>query len=326
MTKRPLAILTAVALLVGPAAGVRAADDKVGTGGASFMKLGMGSARAMSLGRAYVAMAEGTDAINWNPAGLALTQTRELSYSYLRYIQDVQAPFFMAYAHPLGRTVIGANAAYMSLSGFEVRDAQGRPLPNENVNVRNGFATMSVARSFLYEKIFLGASLRDVVENNAGANKSTMVMDLGVMFKPNTTSSLAMSLQNLGGDQARVYKVTRIGAAKQLFELMNLSVELSKPSDNGTQLGIGGEFILPEELLSVGQVSMRIGYFTTGNQGQVATESRHSLYPLVGAQGLSFGLGLFTSQAFGYGIGFDYALVPMGALGMSDQMTIRIKF
>ena len=112
----------------------------------------------------------------------------------------------------------------------------------------------------------------------------------------------------------------------KMFDLLSVSGELSKPSDNGWQAGIGGEFILPEEFLSVGQVSLRMGYYTSGNQGTILTGDRHALYPLVGAQGLSFGLGMFTSQAFGYGVGFEYAMVPMGALGTADHITLRVKF
>ncbi|MBI4387123.1 MAG: hypothetical protein HY551_07055 [Elusimicrobia bacterium] len=303
-----------------------AIDDGAGTGGAAFMKMGLGSTRAMGMGRALVALAEGTDALTWNPAGLALAQTREMNYSYLRYVQEVEAPLYMAYAHPLGRTVLGANLAYLSVDGFDVRDSQGRVLDNSNVFVRDGFATMSAARSFYYEKIFLGLGLKGVYEDNAGSHRQSLVADFGLMVKPTQGTSLGLAFQNLGGSQSRVAKITRLGGAVRLFELLNLSLELSRPSDSGWQAGIGGEFTLPEEYLSVGQVTLRTGYFTTGNQGSILKADRSALYPLIGAQGISFGIGLFTSQAFGYGLGVDYALVPMGALGTADHLSVRLKF
>jgi len=149
--------LLACAWLLGSQAPSWANSDQAGTGGSSFLKLQQGSARAQALGQAYVALAEGADALTWNPAGLALTQQKELVYSWLRYVQDVDSPLFIGYAHPMGRTVWGANLAYISVSGFDARDANGIPLSGESVNVRDGFLTVALARSFWYEKLFLGA-------------------------------------------------------------------------------------------------------------------------------------------------------------------------
>jgi len=321
MTKSVLSLLLLLA-----AAPARAQNSSAGTGGASFLNLGLGDTRAMAMGRAGVAIAEGTDSLVWNPAGLGLTQTKEISYSFLRYVQGINAPLYLAYAHPLGRTVLGANVAYLGVGGFDARDANGVPITGDNVRVQDGFATFSAARSFLYEKLFLGGSLKGVSENNAGASNNNLVVDLGALFKPAANLSLGMSWQNLGGSQQDVAKVFRMGGAVRFFDMLNTSLELSKPSDNGWQAGIGGEFTLPEELLSVGQISFRIGYFTTGNQGTILPQDRNFLFPLVGAQGMTFGLGLFTSQAFGYGIGLDYAMVPLGALGTSDHLTLKVKF
>lgn len=304
----------------------KAQNAAAGTGGATFLQLGYGDTRAFGMGRAFVAAAEGTDSLTWNPAGLGITQTREFSYSYLRYIQDVQSPVYMAYAQPLGRTVIGANFAYLSVTGFDVRNSQGIPLDNSNTRVQDGFGTIAVARSFFYEKLFLGAGIKDVYEDNAGVHRNSGALDLGLIWKPNHAISFGFATQNLGPSNDRVAKITRIGVAGHPFDYLLLSTELSKPSDNGWKFGVGAECVLPEELLSVGQVSLRIGYYTTGDQGTILQQDRSNLYPLIGANGLSFGLGVFTSQAFGYGIGLDYALIPMGALGTSDELTLKVKF
>ena len=316
----------AALLLSISATGYAATDPAAGTGGATFLQLGYGDTRALGMGRAFVAAAEGTDSLTWNPAGLGITQTREFSYSYLRYIQDVNSPIYMAYAQPLGRTVVGANFAYLSVNGFDVRNAQGIPQDNSNVTVKDGFGTLSVARSFFYEKLFLGASIKDVYEDNAGAHRNSGALDLGFIFKPSHRISFGFATQNLGPSQDRVAKVTRLGVAGNPIDYLLLSMELSKPSDNGWKVGLGAECVLPEELLSVGQVALRIGYYTRGDQGTILQQDRSSLYPLIGANGLSFGLGVFTSQAFGYGIGLDYALVPLGALGTSDELTLKVKF
>ena len=197
-------LILAFCVLFSAAGRAWAVQENAGTGGATFMKIGFGSTRAMAMGRAYVALAEGSDALAWNPAGLALTQTREASYSYVRYIQEINAPLYMSYAHPLGQTVIGANLAYLNIDGFDVRDDVGRPQNGSDVAVRDGFASFGAARSFWYEKVFAGLALKVVHEDNAGARRSTIVGDLGLLVKPNQTFSYGASFQNLGANASRV--------------------------------------------------------------------------------------------------------------------------
>jgi hypothetical protein len=317
-----LAFLTAFALASSAA---RASDSKAGTSGANFLKIGQGSARAMSMGGAYVALAEGSDAMTWNPAGLAVTQQREFSFSYLRYVQDVDSPLYLGYAHPMGRTTWGANLSYLTISGFDVRDANGVPQPDSEVAVRDGLASIGLARSFWYEKLFLGGSLRVVHEDIAGSIKDTVVGDFGAILKPNPTLSLGFAVQNFGSGSGNVARITRGGAGVRLGDFVTVGLELSKASDSGARIALGGEFQLPEEYLDVGQLAFRIGYRNGDSFGQSYDETLKSLR-LDRASNLSFGFGLYTSQAFGYGVSLDYAFVPYGALGTVDQISVKLKF
>ncbi|MDX6769630.1 MAG: PorV/PorQ family protein [Elusimicrobiota bacterium] len=318
-------LLLLVGVLLGAARPAAAIDSAAGTGGANFLKLGQGSARAMALGRSYVALAEGSDSLTWNPAGLAVTQQREVSYSYLRYVQDVDSPVYLGYAHPMGRTTWGANFAYLSVDGFDVRDAQGVPLQSETVSVRNGFGTVALARSFWYEKLFLGAGLRVVHEDIAGSSKDSVVGDVGALIKPNSMLSLGFAMQNFGTNSANVARITRGGAALRLGDFFTTAVELNKASDSAARIGIGGEFQLPEEYLDIGQLTLRIGYQNSDNLGQNLDDTAEALR-LDRASGISFGFGMYTSQAFGYGVSLDYAFIPYGALGTVDQISLKLKF
>ena len=71
-----------------------------------------------------------------------------------------------------------------SLASGEVRDANGVPQEASNVNIRDGYAAVGLARSFCYEKLFLGASVRGVSEYIAGTAESTLAMDFGAILKP----------------------------------------------------------------------------------------------------------------------------------------------
>lgn len=326
MMKRPL--LAVFVMLA--AARAWAIDPAAGTGGAQFLKIGQGSARAMSLGKAYVALAEGTDSLTWNPAGLAVTQQKELAFSYLRYVQDVNTtvgvwPGYTAYAHPMGRTVWGANIGYLRMGGFDARDVNGIPLEDSGVDVTDGFATLGIARSFWYEKLFLGGALRVIHEDIAGASHDSMVGDFGALLKPNNTLSLGFAVQNFGTSIENVPSTTRGGAALRLNDFVTLSLELAKAADDGSRVGLGAEFQLPEQYLEVGQLTFRAGYYNQDGLGQSFNDTLKT-FRMDRTSGLTFGFGLYTSQAFGYGLSLDYAFVPYGSLGTVDQISLKLRF
>jgi hypothetical protein len=225
----------------------------------------------------------------------------------------------------MGRTVWGANVAYLSVSGFDVRDANGVPQPGDDVNVRDGFGTIGLARSFWYEKLFLGAALRVVHEDLSNSVHDTAVGDFGVLLKPNSVLTLGFAVQNFGTSKENVPTTTRGGAALRLGDFFNLGLELNQASDSGARFGVGGEFMLPEQYLDIGQVTIRAGYYNADSLGQSFDGTLKDLH-LDRAAGLCFGFGLFTSRAFGYGIALDYAYVPFGALGTVDQFSFKVKF
>lgn len=322
--KRTLALVVVLGLpLAATTAG--AISSGAGTSGADFLNVGQGSARAMALSGAYVALAEGSDALTWNPAGLAATQQREFAYSYLSYVQGLESPVYMAYAQPMGRTAWGANVGYMTDSGFDVRDANGLPQQNSSVLVRDGYATVGLARSFFYESLYLGASLRGIHEDIAGSIHNTVAADVGAMLRPTNNLTLGFALQNFGPSTTDVARTVRGGAALRLNDFFTISGELSNASDVGDHFAVGGEFQLPEEYLDFGQLSLRVGYQTVDSYGQSFSSTLKDLY-VDQTSGLSFGFGLYTSEAFGYGLSLDYAFVPYGALGTVDQISFKLKF
>ncbi len=317
-----VAAALAAAVTARPAAAI---SPYAGTGGAAFLQLKQGSARAMALGNAAVAMVDGADGLLYNPAALGLAQQREIDYSYMRYVQGLNTPLYMAYAHPLGRTVWGANIDYINDSNFDVRDANGIPQPGTNIRVNDGYGTVAVARSFWYEKLYLGAAVREVHEDNAGNLHDSVVGDVGIIVRPNETVSLAAAYQDFGTSVYNVASIARAGASFHIGDLLTLGFEINKAADDNPRAGIGAEFVVPEEYLEYGQLAFRVGYYSADYLGQSFNSTLVNLH-LDQTSGVSFGFGLFTSQAFGYGLGLDYAFVPFGALGTIDQVSIKLKF
>jgi hypothetical protein len=319
-------LLSAAALAVLLAPPSRAISDAAGTSGSAFMKLGLGSPRALALGRAYVALADGEDAMVWNPAGLARAGTRELGFGIMSWVQDYTGQY-IGYAHPLGRTVVGVNVAHLETGNFDVRDANGLPLDNSTTLYRTGFATLSFARSFFLERVFLGVSGKAIYEDLAGISSTNFAGDVGILIRPNPRLAFGAALQNVLNDPARVVQTQRLGAAFSPSDFVTFTVESSKDSDTDQRFGGGIEFTLSQELLQVGECDLRLGYYSADNYGQGFDSSLKRFgIDLSRASGISYGIGLSSTRLLGYGVAFDYAFVPMGALGVANTFAFKFTF
>ena len=302
-----------------------AADTKIGTEGAVFLKIPTGSPRAQALGNNGVSLMEGGEAMGINPAGIASAQMREISFSHLSWIQEYSGQY-MSYVHPVGQSVIGINLAYYGIKDFDVRDNEGKPQYGTDVKVRNGYASFTLAKGFFLEKFLVGASVKEVLEDNYTTEYKNLVFDFGAVLRLGRKLSLGWAGQNFSGKKKQVVKVNRVGGAYAFSPFLTLALEQKSYSDRGGRLGGGVEISLPEELLQVGRVALRAGYTPGDSFGKNMTDKTMDSLGMNELSGWSFGVGLYSAQALGYGMGFDYTLAPYGALGKSTQMAFRVQF
>ncbi len=319
------AFVFASTLTPGPSALLYASDAKAGTAGAVFMKIPTGSPRAQALGNCGVSIMEGTEAMTINPAGVASSQLREASFSHLSWFQDYSGQS-IAYVHPIGQSVVGVNVAYYGMEGFDVRNQEGIPQYGEDVKVRNGYATLTLAKSFFLEKLLLGVSAKSVMEDNYTTKYNNLVFDAGLVLKLGRKLSFGWSGANFSGKADQVVKVQRTGVAFSLNPFLTALVESKAYSDRKNLSGFGMEFNLPEELLQVGRVSMRVGYTHADSYGKNYDDKTLDTLGLSETSGWTFGIGIYSAQAMGFGMSFDYAMVPYGALGKSDQIMFKVQF
>ena len=302
-----------------------AQSSNAGTGAGAFMKIPFGSARAMGMGQAYTALAEGVDGMAWNPAALAYTQQREVEVSHLNWLQDYGGNY-IAYAQPLGQSVVGVNMAYSSIDGFDARDANAIAQPSDDVTASNMFASVALARSFFTERLALGGAVKRVSENNAGDNYASVVFDLGARLRLFNSLYLGASAQNIGNKQ-EVVQITRYGAALEMSQYLTVTGEVQKPSDNKNRLGLGAEITLPEDVLQVGKFMFRVGYFSNDDAGtDYDTSGLLKSLKLNESSNLTLGAGLYSGNLLGYAMGLDFAMAPYGALGRAEQISVRVSF
>lgn len=323
-TIKKLVLALAAALpLSAPAA---ATDSKIGTEGAAFMKIPTGSPRAQALGNTGVSILEGGEALGINPAGIASSQMREFSFSYLSWLQDYSGQY-MAYVHPIGQSVVGVNLAYYGIKNFDVRDAEGVPQYGADVRVKNGYASLGLAKSFFMEKFLVGVSAKEVMEDNSSTKYQNLVFDAGAILKLGRKLSIGWAGQNFSGKAHQVVKVQRLGGAWTFNPFLTVTVEQKTYSDSSSaKTGFGVELSLPEELLQVGRVALRVGYTSGDNVGKNIDDKTMNSLGLNDVSGVAFGVGIYSAQALGYGMGLDYTMAPYGSLGKSSQLALKFQF
>lgn len=293
-----------------------------GTSASAFLKIGAGSPRAQALGNAFVSIADGPEALFWNPAGAASATTRELQFSYLDYLQGYKART-LAYLQPIGKTIIGVTLNYMDMDDFDYRDSEGRPQPQIGKPVQNFVGSVSIARGFFNQGLQIGGTARYINEKLDTNRYNNIGFDVGAKLRPWKWLGIGGALVNLG-DKDEMPRGWRVGADLNT-RYWTISGEYMKYRDSDARIGVGLEVHIPEDILQVAQLDLRVGYYDRDFTGYSESENLKSL-GLDSTSKVSFGVGVYSSELFGYGASIDYAVTPFGALGTSQQIAISIQF
>ena len=293
-----------------------------GTSASAFLKIDAGSPRAQALGNAYVSIADGPEALFWNPAGSASATTREIQFSYLDYLQGYKART-LAYLQPLGKTIIGVTFNYMDMDGFDYRDEYGQQQPEIGKPVQNFVGSLSLARGFFNQGLQIGATARYINEKLDTYRYTNVGFDVGAKARPWKWLGLGGAIVNIG-DKDEMPRGLRLGGDINT-KYWTLSGEYMKYRDDEGRYGIGLEIHIPEELLQVARFDLRVGYYDRESTGYSSSENLKSL-GLDSTSKVSFGFGIYSAELFGYGASIDYAVTPFGALGTSQQIAVAVQF
>lgn len=303
---------------------VPAHAQKVGTTSFQFLKV-MPGARATAMGEAYSSLAEGAEALFWNPAGIAATTGHSVTATHIPYLVDTRLSS-LGYAFDAGFGQVGVQVQAVDYGDIaETRtDALGfnpdgsyNPGLTGNTFGPSAFAVgVSYARS-LTDRFSTGITAKFVRESlydgviTAGGEDiptaaSATLFDVGIQYKTGFRSlDVAMAVQNFGPevafvDEAFAAPLTfRLGAAGDLMgpegivqqndqNRVTVAYDLLQPNDYDQQMQFGVEYAFAETL------SLRTGYKLNYD-----------------VEGFTFGAGLNTDIRTAR-LGVDYSYGGMG--------------
>jgi hypothetical protein len=291
-----------------------ASSGNAGTRSAQFLKMGFGG-RPVSMGGAFVGLADDINAVYWNPAGLAQIHRPQLCFMHLVWFCDISYEYF-AYAKPYAKPseklgVFGLSIGYLHMGKIEGRDEEG--------NQTSPYTASDIVITFSHgskitKNLFLGGNIKHLIEKIERESANAFAFDVGFLYKtPLKNLSLGGTLQNFGqpikfvAESCKLPTTAKLGACYSYIFMgspMNFAMDIYFPSDGKTSLHLGTEGIYKNTL------SGRIGYENNSD--------------LVNSSSLSFGLGLMLTKNQTYAL--DYAFVPQGVLGNTHTFSFGVKF
>ncbi|MBI3550744.1 MAG: PorV/PorQ family protein [Elusimicrobia bacterium] len=291
-------------------------NSAAGTTSAAFLKAPAG-ARPEALAGAFTAVADNSEAIFWNPAGLARLQaagTSDVALNYNMLLAGANATA-ISYAKPIReRGVLGVGLTYFSagsIQGYDALQNQTGTFAPYDLAVTGAFATK-------FQSVGVGAGLkliRSVIDSASGMSAA---VDAGVQI-PRVADigdgpvDFGASLLNLGppmkigGESDPLPMRFAGGFAWHLTPEVQTILEGHMPVDQNPYAALAGEVFL--RITDKARGALRLGYNTGRLEG------------IEGLTGLTAGFGLDV-----HSFRIDYAWVPFGDLGTTNRISLGFKF
>ncbi|MEZ5360070.1 MAG: PorV/PorQ family protein [Candidatus Zixiibacteriota bacterium] len=311
--------------------GLATADEfsKVGSVGAQFLKIGVGS-RYQGIGEASVAVVDDAYSLYWNPAGLAYIEGSDLTFTNVNWVTDVSLNYvgFGTRIEDFG--TIGFAATLLTMGEMDVTTVDEPNGTGETFNA-SSFALTAGYAKLLTTRLAFGASIKYIYEKIYNESAAGVAFDFGTQLNTGFRSlRIGMNISNMGSDmkfdgpdlnasletsgdgriQVDTYDLPltfRLGLA---YDFINdeqnrwtMSFEAKHPNDDEQQASIGGEYSFQDKYF------LRAGYKLNYSE-----------------QGLTLGAGILTPLSERTEFSADYSWADFGRLDNIHRFSLGFKF
>jgi hypothetical protein len=344
-----LALLASVAF-VSPA---RAAFSKVGTTGATFLKIGVG--RSTGMGDAFVAIADDASASYFNPAGLARV-SREVQLNHVDWIADVNHDNL---AIVLPMTTFGTLA--FTVTALTMGDIEQTTIDNPSTRIREdegtglffGASDMAFAVSFariITDKLSFGVTAKVVNQTIWDMSASAVGFDVGLFYNTGFKSlRIGAAVTNYGTQLSFTgreldynffwddsgpsqlqgsYKTTPVGLPTSFRFGIAYDIVEARDLAKDSRLTAALDITHPSDINETVNFGLEYGlaniFFLRG--GYILNADNSYQEEIGWLTGLSAGLGARAKPAQGLSLGLDYAFRYLQYLKPTHRLQLTVGF
>lgn len=267
---------------------------------------GRGTARVMGMDASYVGVAEGADALQWNPAGLGNLRSAEAGWHHLSGLGSSVGESVIVGAPLGGLGGLAISAEMLDNGEFETRDSQGNVSGQYDARTLGGSLGWGYA---IMPALAVGATGRAARQTLGDMHFDSFAVDAGVLWRAVPALAVGAAVSNLGGSgsESDLAMGLNLGASwhqavgAEDHVLLACATEIQP--GGLSHLNVGGEGTFMSHL------ALRAGYrFNFADQ------------QLNGLTGLTAGVGISISH-----VALDYAYVPFGELGNLHRISLTFR-
>lgn len=284
--------------------------------GSAYLKIGLG-ARAVGLGSAFVAVADNSDAVFWNPAGLSQLENSHFVFTHTHWFQQVQYEALSGAQSLSDRLTFGVGLQFLHASEIERRFGPADIDPVNTFGTGQFAAKMALAGR-LPSGLAWGLSgnfIQQQIDLQTAVGGS---LDAGLLFNPAKSGfRTAVAVQHWGrplkfyDQRFNQPRTVRAGISQIMFEqMLLLSGEVTFIRDFLPRYELGSEvhFNLSEQA-NPPALFFRIGYQWRQDD---SNQTGHCA-----------GLG-FRIPVGNWAYCVDYAYQPYGLLGETHHFSVNV--
>ncbi len=289
--------------------------------GYHFLRVGV-SPRATSLGDAFTSSFGDVTTFMYNPAGVAVMETRQASAGYMNHLLDIQSGF-LAYVQPIGEYgMFGAGLVYFNYGDFQGYDAFA--------NETKDFSAGDVALNFFhahsaFDNAYYGVNLKFIHSTIEDYSSTAIAIDLGMIYRiADQDAQVGISLLNVG-------QVTDAFARTKDDLPLSLQIGFSKKLEKAP-ITVSGNF---SDLNLAGSIGDRLKRFAVGAE----LSPREYLFVRAGYNhqrhnDLNLDSDEFMNRIAGFSAGlgfkyrqytFDYSFASWG-IGAINRLSLTMSF
>lgn len=231
-----------------------AGGNRSGTVAGQFLKIPL-SARAVGMGGAQVATAEGVASIGYNPAGMLSVGDYAFGATYTRWFADINHSYMGLVKNIPGVGALGVSVTLLSTDDMVVTTPQRPEGTGENFRASDYAFSVAYARQ-VSDKFMVGLNGKVIKSYlyNTEIGASSFAFDVGTLYDiPILRSRLGVSLTNLGKDLQYLnepYSLPTslrfgilVDVVEESMHRIKTTLQVSRNNDAEEQYNIGGEYV-----------------------------------------------------------------------------------